>query len=139
MDYVATVSVHGALPGSWPMTWALHSVRSRWPLERKFHILGKSISLSCNGEPKENVGFEVILPCLFAYEIRFSLMSSMYDLLKVAESSTVTMTTSGAPATSSGRPVDREKRKNIVPINRVPNTIYFKRLLRNNIREDRDV
>lgn len=64
----------------------------------------------------------------------------MYHSLKVAESSTVTMTTGGTPAANAGGPADREKRKNIAAINRIPNATYFKRLLRNNnIREDRGV
>ena len=141
MYYMATVSMHGALLGSWPMSSVLHSVHSRWPLGRKFHILGKSISISpCNGEPKKNLDVEVISPCLFAYAIRFSLISSMYHSLKAAEFSTVTMTTGAAPAPNPGCPIDREKRKNITPITRIPNTTYFNRLLRNdNIREDRGV
>jgi hypothetical protein len=64
----------------------------------------------------------------------------MYHSLKVAELTTVTMTTGAAPATHPCSIVDREKSKNIAPITRIPNTTYFKRLLRNdNIREDRGV
>jgi hypothetical protein len=53
------------------------------------------------------------------------------------------MTTGAALAANraaSEPPIDREKRKNIAPITRIPNMTYFKRLLRNdNIREDRGV
>ena len=71
------------------------------------------------------------VPCFLAYSILFSLISSVYALLNLSVSRTVTMTTGGVPkGIPSPQPNTRDRRNREKPNMHANISIVFTRLLR---------